>query len=61
MPGARSRRAGWWSATTTRVTARDEALQMFKLGLLSLEHRGLAERLYWATCAKVRDCGAQAG
>jgi arginine decarboxylase len=37
------------------VTARDEALQMFKLGLLSLEHRGLAERLYWSTCAKVRD------
>ncbi|MET0280762.1 MAG: biosynthetic arginine decarboxylase [Steroidobacteraceae bacterium] len=37
------------------VTARDEALQMFKLGLLSLEYRGLAERLYWATCAKVRD------
>jgi arginine decarboxylase len=30
-------------------------LQMFKLGLLSLEHRGLAERLYWATCTKVRD------
>jgi arginine decarboxylase len=28
---------------------------MFKLGLLSLEHRGLAERLYWATCTKVRD------
>jgi arginine decarboxylase len=37
------------------VTARDEALQMFKLGLLSLEYRGLAERLYWATCTKVRD------
>lgn len=37
------------------VTARDEALQMFKLGLLSLEDRALAERLYWATCAKVRD------
>lgn len=36
-------------------TARDQALQMFKLGLLSLEHRGLAERLYWATCTKVRD------
>ena len=35
--------------------ARDEALQMFKLGLLSLTHRGLAERLYWATCTKVRD------
>ncbi len=28
---------------------------MFKLGLLSLPYRGLAERLYWATCAKVRD------
>jgi arginine decarboxylase len=37
------------------VTARDEALQMFKLGLLSLEHRGLAERLYWSTCTRVRD------
>src|SRR5690606_25633137 len=37
------------------VTARDEVLQMFKLGLLSLEYRGLAERLYWATCTKVRD------
>jgi arginine decarboxylase len=37
------------------VTARDEALQMFKLGLLSLENRGLAERLYWSTCTKVRD------
>ncbi len=28
---------------------------MFNLGYLSLEFRGLAERLYWATCAKVRD------
>ena len=53
----------WRSATPRRLvecwhdatTARDEALQMFKLGLLSLEHRGLAERLYWSTCTKVRD------
>jgi arginine decarboxylase len=37
------------------VTARDEALQMFKLGLLSLPQRAMAERLYWATCARVRD------
>ena len=37
------------------ITAREQALQMFNLGLLSLEFRGLAERLYWATCAKVRD------
>ena len=35
--------------------AREQALQMFNLGLLSLEFRGLAERLYWATCTKVRD------
>jgi arginine decarboxylase len=53
----------WRSVTARRlvecyhdaVTARDEALQMFKLGLLSLENRGLAERLYWGTCTKIRD------
>ena len=37
------------------LTAREQVLQMFNLGLLSLEFRGLAERLYWATCSKVRD------
>jgi len=37
------------------LTAREQCLQMFNLGLLSLELRGLAERLYWATCARVRD------
>jgi len=37
------------------LTAREQALQMFNLGLLSLEFRGLAERLYWATCARIRD------
>jgi arginine decarboxylase len=37
------------------VTARDQAQQMFKLGLLSLSHRGLVERLYWSTCTRVRD------
>ena len=35
--------------------AREQALQMFKLGLLSLEHRGLTERLYWVICARIRD------
>ncbi len=35
--------------------AREQALQMFNLGYLGLEFRGLAERLYWATCAKIRD------
>src|ERR1700723_3426677 len=37
------------------LQAREQALQMFNLGYLSLEFRGLAERLYWATCAKIRD------
>ncbi len=37
------------------VTARDQVLQLFKLGQLSLTNRGLAERLYWATCTKIRD------
>jgi arginine decarboxylase len=37
------------------LTAREQVLQMFNLGLLSLEFRALAERLYWATCAKIRD------
>jgi arginine decarboxylase len=37
------------------LTARDQALQMFNLGLLSLDFRGLTERLYWASCARIRD------
>jgi len=37
------------------LTAREQTLQMFNLGLLSLDIRALAERLYWATCAKIRD------
>src|ERR1700682_4877310 len=37
------------------LTAREQILQMFNLGLLSLEFRALAERPYWATCAKIRD------
>ena len=42
-------------------TGREQALQMFNLGLLSLEQRGLAERLYWATCVRVRDCCRKLG
>ncbi|HTT06553.1 MAG TPA: biosynthetic arginine decarboxylase [Steroidobacteraceae bacterium] len=37
------------------LTARDQAQQMFNLGLLTLEQRGLTERLWWASCARVRD------
>jgi len=37
------------------LTAREQALQMFSLGLLSLEYRGLTERLYWASCSRIRD------
>ncbi len=37
------------------LQAREQALQMFSVGYLTLEARGLIERLYWATCAKIRD------
>lgn len=37
------------------LTAREQCLQMFNLGLMSLEFRGLAERLYWATCTRIRE------
>ena len=40
--------------------AREQVYQMFKLGYISLEMRGLAERLYWATCARVRDVARRA-
>jgi arginine decarboxylase len=33
--------------------ARDETLHLFNLGYCSLEHRGLAERLFFAICAHV--------
>jgi arginine decarboxylase len=35
------------------VGYRDECLSLFNLGHLSLEHRGLAEDVFWATCQKV--------
>jgi arginine decarboxylase len=41
--------------------ARDQVHQMFSLGYLSLEMRGLAERLYWATCSRVRDFARRLG
>ena len=37
------------------VKAREEALNLFSLGYLSLELRGLAEQLFWGTCARVQD------
>ncbi len=37
------------------LTAREQVLQMFNLGLIPLKVRGLAERLFWATCARIRD------
>jgi len=35
------------------VQAVDEALDMFNLGSLSVEHRALVERLFWAVCNKM--------
>ncbi len=34
--------------------AREEALTLFNVGHLSLEHRALADRLYWAICLEIR-------
>ncbi len=41
------------------IQGREQALELFNLGYLSLEQRGLAERLFWATCARVRDACRQ--
>jgi arginine decarboxylase len=30
-------------------------MSLFKVGQLSLEHRGLVDRLFWATCLRIRD------
>jgi arginine decarboxylase len=35
------------------ISYRDECLSLFNLGHLSLEHRGLAEDLFWGICQKV--------
>jgi arginine decarboxylase len=35
------------------ITYRDECLSLFNLGHLSLENRGMAEDLFWATCQKI--------
>src|SRR5688500_14272962 len=35
------------------VQAVEESLNLFTLGYLSVEHRALAERLFWAVCGKV--------
>jgi arginine decarboxylase len=35
------------------IEARKQAMDLFKLGYLSLEQRGLAERLFWATCVGI--------
>jgi arginine decarboxylase len=34
---------------------RDEALRLFNVGLMSLEHRALVDSIFWAACAKIRD------
>lgn len=37
------------------LQARDEALSLFSLGYLTLEHRALADRLFWSTCLRIRE------
>jgi arginine decarboxylase-like protein len=33
------------------LQSRDEAMNLFSVGYMSLEHRALAERMFWATCS----------
>ncbi|MCS7046139.1 MAG: biosynthetic arginine decarboxylase [Gemmataceae bacterium] len=35
------------------VQAMDESLNLFNLGGLTIEHRAMTERLFWAVCAKI--------
>ncbi len=37
------------------VQGREQALNLFKLGYMSLAQRSMAERLFWATCSRVND------
>jgi len=37
------------------ASAREQAQSLFNLGYLTLEMRGLAERLFWAACFRVRE------
>ncbi|MGD2115601.1 MAG: biosynthetic arginine decarboxylase, partial [Acidobacteriota bacterium] len=37
------------------LAARDDCRNLFNLGHLSLEHRGLAEDVFWAVCRTLRD------
>ncbi|HWB19086.1 MAG TPA: biosynthetic arginine decarboxylase [Phycisphaerales bacterium] len=35
--------------------ARDEAMSLFNVGLMTLQHRSLVDQLFWATCIRIRD------
>jgi len=37
------------------LDARDEAMRAFSLGYMSLEHRALCDRIFWASAARIRD------
>jgi arginine decarboxylase len=37
------------------IQAHEQSLNLFSVGYLSLEERGLAERLFWRTCSAIRD------
>jgi arginine decarboxylase len=41
------------------MQAREQALELFKLGYLSLELRALADQLFWTTCARLREISRQ--
>ena len=42
------------------MQAREQALELFKLGYLTLELRALADQLFWTICARLRDISRRA-
>lgn len=47
--------SNFWENYHDAQHAREEAIQLFALGYLSLPARALVERMYWSTCVQVRD------
>src|SRR5690606_12542437 len=37
------------------LQARDEALSLFNVGYMSLQHRAVVDQIFWATCVRIRD------
>ncbi len=50
---AKSRKKNFQEVYHDAIQQRDEALNLFNLGYLSLELRSLTEKLFWGVCGKI--------